>query len=99
MDSDRFLWISVDFYGFLWICDVLGPECWSPVGIVAACAGLKTLVNPCGSRLDLPNIKISDSGGLDLEAWYLDARMLAGLEWIGGGRKKFPHARASGGFL
>ena len=28
---------------------------------------------PCGSRLDPPNIKISDSGGLDLEAWCLDA--------------------------
>ena len=28
---------------------------------------------PCGSGLDPPNIKISDSGGLDLKAWCLDA--------------------------
>ena len=58
--------------------------------------------NPCASGLDPPNIKISDSGGLDLEAWCLDAWMLAGLEWIGGGDggdailwgdwKKFSHA-------
>ena len=65
------------------------------------------LVAACGSGLDPPNIKISDSGGLDLEAWCLDAWMLEGLKWIGGGDggdgilgrgdwKKFPHARASG---
>ena len=41
--------------------------------------------NPCGSGLNPPNIKISDSGGLDLEAWCLDVWMLEGLEWIGGG--------------
>ena len=39
----------------------------------------------CGSGLDPSNIKISDSGGLDLEAWGLDAWMLTRLEWIGGG--------------
>ena len=37
---------------------------------------------PCSSGLDPPNIKISDPGGLGLEAWCLDAE---GLEWIGGG--------------
>jgi len=42
-------------------------------------------VAACRTGSDLPNIKISDSGGLDLEAWCLDARMLAGLEGIGGG--------------
>ena len=42
-------------------------------------------VAACRTGLDPPNIKISDSGGLDLEAWCLDAWMLAGLEWIGGG--------------
>ena len=52
-------------------------------------------------------IKISDPGDLDLKAWCLDAWMLAGLEWIGGGDggdgilgrgdwKKFSHARARG---
>ena len=64
-------------------------------------------VPPCRNGLDPPHIKISGSGGLDLEAWCLDAWMLAGLEWIGGGDgedgymgggdwKKFSHARASG---
>ena len=68
-------------------------------------------VPPCGTAcaagLDPLYIKISDSGGLDLKAWCLDAWMLAGLEWIGGGEggdgilgrrdwKKFSHARASG---
>ena len=61
-------------------------------------------VAACRSGLDPPNIKISDSGGLDLEGWCLDAWMLAGLEevtevtafWREGIWKKFPHARASG---
>ena len=39
---------------------------------------------PNRNGLDPPNIKISDSGGLDLEAWCLDAWM-QGLEGIGGG--------------
>ena len=38
---------------------------------------------PCAAGLDPPNIKISDSGGLDLEAWGLDAWMLTRLGWIG----------------
>ena len=42
-------------------------------------------VLPCAAGWDPPNIKISDSGGLDLEAWCLDVWMLEGLEWIGGG--------------
>ena len=37
-------------------------------------------VLPRGSGLDPPNIKISDSRGLDLEAWCLNDWMLAGLE-------------------
>ena len=41
--------------------------------------------NPCRAGLDPPNIKTSDSGALDLEAWCVDAWMLAGLERIGGG--------------
>ena len=51
-------------------------------------SGLRGVSRPlpaCGSGLDPPNIKISDSGGLDLEAWCLDAWMLEGLQWIGGG--------------
>ena len=65
---------------------------------------------PNRTGLDPPNIKISDSGGLDLEAWCLDVWMLAGMEGIGGGDggdggdgilgrgdwKKLPQARASG---
>ena len=39
----------------------------------------------CAARLDPLYIKISDSGGLDLEAWCLDVWMLAGLERIGRG--------------
>ena len=69
--------------------------------------GVWWLVPPCATGLDPPNIKISDSGGLDLEVWCLDAWMLEGLEWIGGGDggdgiqgrgdwKKFSHAQASG---
>ena len=66
-------------------------------------------VPPNGSGLDPLYIKISDSGGLDLEAWCLDAWMLEGLEWIGGGDggdggigmgggdwKDVSHAQASG---
>ncbi len=84
--------------------EVLGPGC------LAACAALCRPVAACGplrQRIGSPNIKISDSGGLDLEAWCLDVWMLEGLEWIGGGDggdgilgrgvwKKFSHARASG---
>ena len=68
---------------------------------------LETPVAACRNGSDPPNIEISDSGGLDLEAWCLDAWMLAGLQgigrgdggdgWMGGGDwKKFSHARASG---
>ena len=39
----------------------------------AACGILWHPQIPCGSGLDPPNIKISDSGGPDLEAWSLDA--------------------------
>ena len=73
------------------------------------CAALWRPVPPNGSGLDPLYIKISDSGGLDLEAWCLDAWMLEGLEWIGGGDggdggigmgggdwKDVSHAQASG---
>ena len=53
---------------------VKGPEC------LAACGGLRSPVAACAAGLDPPNIKISDSGGLDLEAWCLDVWMLEGLE-------------------
>ncbi len=43
--------------------------------------GLWRPVIPCRTGLDPPNIKISDSGGLDLEAWCLDAWMLK--DWNG----------------
>ena len=79
---------------------------WHPV---AACGPLWHSVPPCRTGLDPFDIQISDSGCLDLEAWYLEAWMLAGLEWIGGydggeggiglgggDWKKFSHARASG---
>ena len=52
------------------------------------CSSLCRPVAACGSlcrALDPLYIKISDSGGLDLEAWCLDVWMLEGLEWIGGG--------------
>ena len=62
--------------------DLKGSGAWRPV---AACGSLWQPVLPCRNGLDPPNIKISDSGGLDLEAWCLDAWMLEGLEWIGGG--------------
>ena len=48
------------------------------------CGGLCSPVAANRNGLDPPNVKISDSGGLDLEAWCLDAWMLEGLEGIGG---------------
>ena len=69
----------MDFHGFgrLWGENVGHP--------VIPCAALCRPVPPCRARLDPPNIEISDSGGLDLEGWCLDAWVLAGLEGIGGG--------------
>ena len=49
--------------GSLWRPVPLCPSLWHPVAASAA-------------GLDHPNIKISDSGGLDLESWCLDAWML-----------------------
>ena len=40
---------------------------------MASCGSLKPPVPPCAAGLDPLNIKISDSGGLDLETWCLDA--------------------------
>ena len=97
----RFFWISIDFHGFPWISmDLNGSG-------TRMSDTLCQPVPPCAAGLDPPNIKISDSGGLGLEAWCLHAWMLAGLEWIGGGDggdgilgggdwKKFSHAQASG---
>ena len=59
--------ILMDLNGFSWIREVLGPGCRPPV------AALYRPENPCRNGLDPPNIKISDSGGLDLEAWCPDA--------------------------
>ena len=81
-----------------------GQNVWQPVN---TCGSLCHPVTPSAAGLDPPNFKISDSGGLDLEARCLDAWMLEGLEWIGGGdggdgilgrgdRKKFSHSQASG---
>jgi hypothetical protein len=39
-------------------------------------------VPPCGNGLDRPDIEISDSRGLNLEAWCLDDWMLAGFEGL-----------------
>ena len=69
MDSYRISWIFMDFHGF--------ERFWEQ--------NVGPPVPPCRNGLDPPNIKISDSGGLDLETWCLDVRMLVGLEWIGGG--------------
>ena len=101
MDFDIFSWIcmiSMVFRGFekFWGQNVQQP--------VASCGPLWQPVAACGSGLDPPNIKISDSGGLDLEAWCLDAGCWQdwnGLEEVtegcgGGDWKKFPHAQASG---
>ena len=58
----------MDFYGFqrFW-----GQNAWRPV---PPCDTLWRPVIPCRTGLDPPNIKISDSAGLDLEAWCLDAQ-------------------------
>jgi hypothetical protein len=56
-----------------------------PCNPVPPCGILCRPVPACRTGLDAPNIKISDSGGLDLEAWCLDAWMREGLEGIGGG--------------
>ena len=86
MDSHRFTLIFMHFHCFLKILEgsearVLGGLCRP----VASCGILCRPVASVCAGLDPPNIKISDSGGLDLEAWCLDAWMLARLEWIGGG--------------
>ena len=73
-----------------------GQDVWQPVPA-------------CAAGLDPPNINFSDSGGLDLEAWCLDAgcrqdwngleevtEVTEGIGMEGGNWKKFAHARASG---
>ena len=76
---------------------------------LASCAALRNPVPSNRTGLDPPNIKISDSGGLDLEGWCLDAWVMKdwnGLEGVtevtegigmgGGDWNDVPHARASG---
>ena len=66
----------MDFHGFerFWGQNVGRP--------LAACGSLCHPVAACRTGLDPPNIRLSDSRGLDLEAWCLEAE---GLEQIGGG--------------
>ena len=67
IDFHRFQRISMDFHRFPWISVDLkrsGSRMSDP---------LCHPVPPCRNGLDPPNIKISDSGGLDLKAWMLDA--------------------------
>ena len=55
-----FAWIYIDFHGFPWFFMDLKGSGTRMSGI------LKTPVPACRNGLDPPNIKISDSGGLDL---------------------------------
>ena len=66
MDLNAFPWISMYLKGSR--ARVSDPL-WQPE-------------TPCGCGLDSPNIKISDSGGLDMESCSLDLWMLTGLERI-----------------
>ena len=77
MDFYGFHWISMDFHRFPWMSmDLKGSgtrmsdALWQP--LAACCAQPQ--------RIGSPNIKISDSGGLDLEAWCLDAGRI-GMDW------------------
>ena len=67
IDFHRISWISIDFDAFEWFWD---QNVGHPV---ASCGGLCHPVPACAAGLDPPNIKISDSGGLALEGWCLDA--------------------------
>ena len=82
MDLHVSTWIFMDFMDLSGSGTRMSDILWHPV---PPCGGLCHPVVPNRARLDPPNIKISDSGGLDLEAWCLDAWMLEGLEGIGGG--------------
>ena len=54
-----------------------GQDVWRPV---SPCATLWHPEIPCRTGLDPLNIKISDSGGLDLDAGGLDAGRI-GMDW------------------
>ena len=82
MDLYGFTLISIVFHGFERSGARVFGGLWQPV---PPCATLCHPVPPVAAGLDPLHIKISDSGGLDLEAWCLNVWMLAGLEWIGGG--------------
>ena len=77
VDFYRFPLISMDFHGFE---KFLGQGVSRPL---ASCGILWRPVAACRTGLDPSSVKISDSEGLDLEAWV--AWMLEGLEWIGEG--------------
>ena len=79
IDYHGFIYIFMDFHRFLWFSMDLKGSGARMLG------GLWSPENLCAAGLDPPNIKISDSGGLDLDSAGLDAWMLEGLEWIGGG--------------
>ena len=83
-DLHRFSWIYVDLYGFPMISmDLHGlKRFWGrSVGRpLAVFGGLWTPVLPNRTRLDAPNLKILDSGGLDLEAWMPDVGRI-GMDW------------------
>ena len=65
MESHGFPLISIVFHRFerFW-----GQGAWRPV---PPCAALCHPVASCHAGLDPPNIKVSASGGLDLEPWML----------------------------
>ena len=89
MDFHRFTVIYMDFHGFLQFFMDLGGSGTRMSAArchpVPPCAALCRPEIPCRAGSDPSNIKISDSGGLVLDAWCLDAWMLEGLEWIGAG--------------
>ena len=108
-----FTWICMDLCGFTWISFIFhGFERFWGRGVscpLPPCGALCRPVLACRTGLDPPNIKISVSGGLDVEAWCLDAgcwqdwngleEVTEVTEGIGMGVrdwKKFSHARASG---
>ena len=61
----------------------MGPQGVLGVEGLIPCGSLWQPVPPNRSGLDPPNIKISDSGGLDLEAWMPECwKDLNGLEGV-----------------
>ena len=79
----------MDVHGSTWICIVFMDLHCFPCASRGPGARMFYIlchyVASCRTGLDPPFIKISDSGGLDLEAWCLDVWMLARLKWIAEG--------------